>query len=145
MGHIKIMTTIGVLASMISYLIGGFTEALVALCIIMAIDIATGLTNALVFKRSKKTANGRASSQQGIKGISKKLIILLMVVLANQMDIILGVMFIKDGVIIAYAAMEALSVVENVAFMGIPIPKIVRDALEIMNKKSEKSDEEDKE
>lgn len=139
------ITTIGVLASMISYLVGGFSTALIALCIIMAVDIATGLTNALVFKKSKKTLNGRASSQQGIKGITKKFLILFMVVVAHQMDLILKVSFIRDGVIVAYAAMEALSVVENMAFMGLPVPKVVMDALEIMNKKNEKSDEEDKE
>lgn len=142
MRHIKIMTTIGALGSMISYLIGGFNDALIALCVIMVADILTGLTNALIFKKSKKTKNGRASSQQGIKGITKKLTILLMVVVANQMDIIMDVNFIRDGVIVAYAAMEALSVVENVAFMGIPVPKVIKNALEIMNKKDERDEEE---
>lgn len=133
--RVEIMTFIGVLGSMLSYLFGGFTEALVALCIMMVIDVILGFTNALIFHKSKKTENGRASSSQGIKGITKKIIILFIVVVAHQLDIIMGVNFIKDGVIIAYATMEGLSIVENMGFMGIPVPKVVKDALEILNKK----------
>lgn len=140
------MTIIGALGSMISYLFGGFTEALIALCTMMAIDIILGFTNALIFHKSKKTENGRASSSQGIKGVTKKFMILLIVVVANQLDIIMSTNFIKDGVIIAYAAMEGLSIVENVGFMGIPIPKVIKDALEILNKKDkDEKSEEDKE
>ena len=127
---------------MVSYLFGGFTEALVALLIMMAIDIILGFTNALVFHKSKKTKNGRASSSQGVKGITKKFTILLVVVVANQLDIIMGTNIIKDGVIIAYATMEALSIVENLAFMGVPVPKVVKDALEILNK-NEKFEEDE--
>lgn len=144
--RVEIMTFIGVLGSMLSYLFGEFTEALVALCIMMVIDVILGFTNALIFKKSKKTENGRASSAQGIKGITKKIIILFIVVVANQLDIIMGVNFIKDGVIIAYATMEGLSIVENIAFMGVPVPKVVKDALEILNKKEkDETSKEDKE
>ena len=140
--RVEIMTIIGVLGSMASYLFGGFTEALVALLIMMAIDIILGFTNALIFHKSKKTKSGRASSSQGVKGITKKFMILVVVVVANQLDIIMGTSIIKDGVIIAYATMEGLSIVENMAFMGVPIPKVVKDALEVLNK-NEKSKEDE--
>lgn len=138
---VEVITIIGAIGGMISYLFGGFTRALIALFIMMAIDVILGFTNALFFHKSKKTENGRASSSQGIKGITKKIGILMIVMMAQQLDIIMQTSFIRDGVIIAYAAMEGLSIVENVAFMGVPVPKVVRDALEILSKRDGKSEE----
>lgn len=132
------MTIIGVIGTTFSWLFGGFDSALIALCILMAFDIITGFTNALVFKKSKKTTTGAASSSAGIKGITRKFLILVIVVVAFQMDILMKTHIIRDGVIIAYAAMEALSIIENIGFMGLPIPKVLRNAIEILNDKEKK-------
>jgi toxin secretion/phage lysis holin len=139
MTHLKItiLSVTGVIGAGLSWIFGGFDAALQALCILMAIDIITGFTNALVFKKSKKTINGLASSAAGIKGITRKFLILMIVVAAHQADIIMNTGFIRDGVVISYATMELVSILENAGFMGLPIPKILKNALEILNKKED--------
>lgn len=137
----EVLTIFTFLGGAISYILGGIDASLIALFIFMVIDTIMGFTNALLFNKSKKTKTGRASSSAGIKGITKKFMMIFIVVVANQVDIVMGTTFVRDGVVIGYAAMEALSIVENAANMGVPIPKILRDALEIMNKSNEEEKE----
>ena len=52
-----------------------------------------------------------------------------------------GVSFVRDGVVISFISMEGLSILENVALAGVPVPKLIRNALEVINKKDDKEDE----
>ena len=124
----------------ISYLLGGIDSSLIALFIFIALDFIIGLFNALILKKSKKTKHGKASSAQGIKGIIKKIYILFMIVVAQQLDILLGSNFVRDGAIIGFGAMEVLSIIENITFAGVPVPNIIKNALEILNKKEEEKE-----
>ncbi len=128
------LTIIGSLGSLASYLFGGFDKLLIALIICMIIDFLSGLILAIVFKKSSKTKNGRVSSEAGIKGLAKKVFILFLGALAEQLDIILGTNLIRDGVIIAFISMEGISILENSTLAGLPVPKLIRDALEVLNK-----------
>lgn len=136
-----ILTVIGSIGSIFSYLFGWFDKLLVALIIFMMIDILSGLILAIVFKNSNKTKNGRLSSEAGIKGLAKKIFILFIVAVATQLDIVLGVNFVRDGVVISFISMEGLSILENVALSGVPIPKIIKNALEVLNKKDDDHNE----
>lgn len=131
------LSIVGMFGAGLSYMLGGLDAVLLALIITMAIDFITGSLNAIVFKKSKKTKSGRANSAQGIRGIVKKIYILMMVVMSVQLDVLLGTTVIRDGVIVAFAAMEGLSVVENLANAGVPIPKAIKNALDILNKNEE--------
>lgn len=136
-----ILTLIGSVGSVFSFLFGGFDKLLIALIIFMVIDFLSGLILAIVFKNSNKTKNGRLSSEAGIKGLAKKIFILFIVAVGTQLDIVLGVSFVRDGVVIAFISMEGLSILENVALAGVPVPKLIKNALEVLNKKDDKEDE----
>lgn len=136
-----ILTLIGSVGSFFSFLFGGFDKLLIALIVFMVIDFLSGLILAIVFKNSNKTRNGRLSSEAGIKGLAKKIFILFIVAVGAQLDLVLGVSFVRDGVVIAFISMEGLSILENVALAGVPVPKVIKNALEVLNKKDDKDDE----
>lgn len=106
----------------------------------MVIDFLSGLILATVFKKSKKTTNGRISSAAGIKGIAKKIFILFLIVLSRQLDLVLNINIIRDGAIFAFISMEGLSILENTTLAGLPVPIALKDALEVLNKKGNRNE-----
>ena len=83
-----IIMIFGSIGSLLSFLLGGFDSVMIALLIFMTIDFLSGIILAIVFKRSKKTLNGRLSSQAGILGLTKKIFILFLVAVSTQLDIV---------------------------------------------------------
>jgi len=131
-----ILTVTGVVGGFISWLVGGWNAALTTLVIFMAIDFISGLIVAGVFKESKKTESGALSSKVGFKGICKKCMTLLFVLIGAQLDIVLKVNMVRDGVCIAFILNELISIVENAGLMGIPIPGVIQKALDMLQKKN---------
>lgn len=131
---------VGTLGSFFSYLFGGFDSLMIALIVLMSIDFLSGLLLAVVFKKSKKTASGRLSSAAGIKGLSKKIFILFLIAMSQQLDIILTTSFIRDGAVISFIFMEGLSILENSTLAGLKVPSVIKNALEVLNK-GRKNDE----
>ena len=125
----------GAVGSFLSYLLGGWSEAIVTLLLFMLIDYITGLLVAGVFHTSHKTESGALESRVGWKGLVKKGCTLLFIVIANRLDMQLGTSFIKDSVCIAFITNELLSVIENAGLMGLPIPTAITKAIDILNKK----------
>lgn len=138
-----ICTAIGVVGSVIASLFGGWDAALVTLVIFMAIDYVTGLLAAGVFHNSGKTENGALESRAGWKGLCRKCITLLMVLVATRLDLVTGTNFIRDAVVIAFIANETISIVENAGLMGINIPPAITSAIEVLKKKSDSVDNTD--
>ena len=138
-----ICTAIGVVGSVIASLFGGWDAALVTLVIFMAIDYVTGLLVAGVFHNSGKTENGASDSRAGWKGLCRKCITLLMVLVATRLDLVTGTNFIRDAVVIAFIANETISIVENAGLMGINIPPAITSAIEVLKKKSDSVDNTD--
>lgn len=138
-----ICTAIGVVGSVIASLFGGWDAALVTLVIFMAIDYVTGLLVAGVFHNSGKTENGALESRAGWKGLCRKCITLLMVLVATCLDLVTGTNFIRDAVVIAFIANETISIVENAGLMGINIPPAITSAIEVLKKKSDSEDNTD--
>ena len=136
-----ISTTVGVAAGMVSWLIGGFDTPVLALVICMAVDYVTGLIVAGVFHSSPKTEGGGLDSQVGWKGLARKCVTVLLVVIANLADVLLGQCCIRDAVVIGFCANECLSILENAGRMGIRIPKVLTAALEKLG--TEKRDDGD--
>lgn len=133
---------IGVVGGFIASLFGGWDAALITLMIFMGIDYITGLIVAGVFHKSEKTENGALESRAGWKGLCRKGVTLLIVLVACRLDLVMGSTFIRDGVIIAFIANETISIVENAGLMGVPIPAIIIKAIEVLKKKA-KSEEKD--
>lgn len=138
-----ICTAIGVVGSVIASLFGGWDAALVTLVIFMAIDYVTGLLVAGVFHNSGNTENGALESRAGWKGLCRKCITLLMVLVATRLDLVTGTNFIRDAVVIAFIANETISIVENAGLMGINIPPAITSAIEVLKKKSDSVDNTD--
>ena len=138
-----ICAAIGVVGNVIASLFGGWDAALVTLVIFMAIDYVTGLLVAGVFHNSGKTENGALESRAGWKGLCRKCITLLMVLVATRLDLVTGTNFIRDAVVIAFIANETISIVENAGLMGINIPPAITSAIEVLKKKSDSVDNTD--
>lgn len=135
------MTAIGIVGSFIASLFGGWDTALTTLVIFMGIDYVTGLIVAGVFHNSGKTESGALESRAGWKGLCRKGMTLLIVLIACRLDLIMNTNFVRDAVVIGYIANETISIVENAGLMGLPIPSAITKAIEVLTKKNEKEGE----
>lgn len=137
MTKVSIMGMIGVITTFIANAFGGWSNAMTSLVIFMSIDYLTGIIVAGLFKRSKKTADGGLESLAGWKGLARKFSTLLLVLLAVRLDLALDTTYIADAVVYAFMVNEALSIIENIGLMGVPLPKVITDAITLLNKKGE--------
>lgn len=131
---------IGAVGGWISWLLGGWDTAVVTLVIFMAIDYISGLAVAGVFHASRKTDSGALESRAGWKGLCKKAMTLLFVLVAHRLDMVIGTTYIRDAVVIAFLANELISIVENAGLMGVPMPAAIENAIDILQKKVDKDD-----
>ena len=132
-----IMIGIGTVGSFIASFFGGWTASLSTLLIFMMIDYVTGLIVAGVFHNSKKTDSGALESRAGFKGLFRKGMILLLVLVGYRLDIAIGTSYIRDAICIAFIANETISIIENAGLMGIKIPAVLENAIDILKKKGE--------
>lgn len=128
---------VGAVGGVVSYCFGGWTIALQTLTIFIVVDYVMGLIVAGIFKKSTKTTGGALESRAGFKGLCKKGVTLLIVLVACQLDKVIGSTFIKDAVVITFITNETISIIENAGLMGVPIPPIIMRAIEILNKKGD--------
>lgn len=94
-----ICTTAGAIGGVIASLFGGWDAGLATLVMFMAIDYVSGLVVAGVFHNSKKTASGALESKAGWKGLCRKGMSLLFVLIAYRLDLAIGSNYIRDAVI----------------------------------------------
>lgn len=132
-----ICTTAGAIGGVIASLFGGWDAGLATLVMFMAIDYVSGLVVAGVFHNSKKTSSGALESKAGWKGLCRKGMSLLFVLIAYRLDLAIGSNYIRDAVIIGFIVNETISIVENAGLMGVPLPKVINKAIDILTSKSE--------
>ena len=136
---IKIVTGVGVVCGFVTTLLGGWDAALATLLLFMLMDWVTGgILLPAVFKKSPKSKNGALESRAGWKGLCRKGMMLLIVLVAVRLDLLMGTDYLRDAVCIAFIANEALSIVENAGLMGVPLPEMLRNAIDILGKSAEK-------
>lgn len=135
-----VSTAAGVGAGVISWLVGGMDLSIEALVICMAVDYVTGLIVAGVFHTSPKTEGGGLDSRVGWKGLARKIVTLMIVVVGNLADVLLGQCCIRDAVVIGFCANECISILENAGLMGIRVPRALSDALEKLHREEEDHD-----
>jgi toxin secretion/phage lysis holin len=123
-------TLFGLLGAALSWAFGGWDAGLTALVVCMSVDYISGSLVALVFHKSNKSETGSYNSTYGLKGLCKKCLMLLFVIVAVQADNLTGGDFIRDAVCIGFSTNELLSIVENLGLAGIPMPQAVVKALE---------------
>ena len=132
-----ICTSAGAVGGFIASAFGGFDAAMITLLIFMTADYITGLLVAGAFHASPKSETGALESKAGFKGLVRKGMMLLFVLIACRLDMILGVNYIRDAVCIAFIVNELISIVENGGLMGVPIPEPIMDAIEVLKKKGD--------
>lgn len=126
----QVGTATGAGGALVSYFLG-WNEALEALLVLMVIDYMTGLLAAYICPDMK------LNSTRGLKGICKKIMILLLVVLAHELEKAAGVPAVQSVVTWFFIGNEGLSIIENAAKAGVPVPKRLRDTLEQLTKERE--------
>ena len=131
----SICTAAGVIGSVLAAAFGGWDASLMALVICMGVDYISGSMVALVFHKSNKSETGSYNSAYGLKGLCKKCLMLLFVLVAVQMDQLLGADYVRDAVCIGFCSNEVLSIVENLGLAGIPMPQAIVKSLEQLQKK----------
>lgn len=134
---VKLCSIVGVVGGFIASLFGGWDTGIATLIIFMAVDFFSGLVVAGVFHKSKKIESGTLASGAGWKGLCKKCMTLLFVLLAYRLDLIIGTDYIRNTVIIGFIANELISIVENAGLMGLPLPAVLSKAIDILTKKAE--------
>ena len=123
------------LGTMIINIIGKPTDELIILLMLMVIDLITGTLVSAVWHKSSKTKSGKLSSRVMFKGIVKKLLTLIIVVIAYQLDILLNIAIIRYIVIISLIIEEILSIIETIALTGIQVPTIITKGLDILERR----------
>lgn len=116
---------ISVITTGLVFLLGGFDIALLCLIIAIVLDYISGIIKAYV--------NKDLSSRIGFKGLVKKVGVLLVVMLAVLIDKITGdTGAVRTLVIYYFVANEGLSIIENLAIAGVPIPDSIKNALKVL-------------
>jgi len=128
-------TAAGLTGAFVSYALGGWDTALQTLILFMALDYGSGIILATVFKRSKHSQSGGLSSRCSWSGLVRKGMQLAFVLIGYRLDVMIGTDFVRMAIIIAFISSEVISLMENAALMGIPIPPALKKALEVLNTK----------
>lgn len=120
------------ICTIISFLFGDMEGMLIALIALIILDYISGVIAAAVEKR--------LSSEVGAKGIAKKIFMLLIVALANIVDInVIGDGHVlKTVTVVFYICNECISLIENAGRIGVPVPKKLLDVLEQLRDKDDK-------
>lgn len=136
-----VCTGVGMLGGLIAQSFGGWDASLSTLLIFMVVDYVTGLIVAGVFHESPKTETGALESRAGYKGLCRKGMILLFVLIGHRLDLAIGGNYVRDAVCLAFIANELISIVENAGLMGLPIPAVITKGIDILKQKEAKVDD----
>jgi toxin secretion/phage lysis holin len=130
---VKALATIG---GAIAGIFGEWSMLMTVLATAMVLDYISGVLVA-AFGKSLKTEGGHLDSKVGFVGLAKKALIIMIVLLATLLDKALGTnaMVFQTATVCYYIANEGISVVENAGLMGLPVPDVVKRALEQMKEK----------
>ena len=131
------LAAVGSVGGFIVRLLGGWGEDMTTLLIFMGVDFLLGLAIAAIWKKSGKSETGALNSWSAWVGLIRKGASLLVVLIGNRLDIMLGLDYIRTAIIIAFCADELISIVENLGIMGVPLPAVVAKAIDVLKSKVE--------
>ncbi len=128
----KIQMAISVIGGWLGYFVGGVDGLMTALLVFMVIDYLTGVMCAVYDKT--------LSSEVGFRGICKKMLIVLLVGVAHIVDVdVVGTGdALRSAVVCFYLSNEGVSMLENAAHLGLPIPEKLKDILAQLHNRSDK-------
>jgi toxin secretion/phage lysis holin len=141
--RLALNTFAGVLGALGAYLYGGWTETLTTLFVFCVIDYFSGLAVAAAGK-SEKTESGGLNSSVGFLGILKKVFVFIVSAVVHGCETMLldETVVFTQGVVIAFACNEAISILENAGLLGVDLGP-VSNLIEILKKKTKGSEEND--
>lgn len=139
-----ICATVGAVGGALSDIYGSWTGDMTTLLIFMAVDFIMGLCVAGIFKNSNKSEGGAMDSRAGWKGLCRKGITWLIILVAHRLDVALGVGYVRTAAVIGFTANEALSIIENAGLMGIKLPGSIRRAIDVLLKRGGDKDDDKK-
>lgn len=121
----------GAVGAVLGFMYGEVTGLFWALIAFMALDYITGVVVAIIEKR--------LSSEVGFRGLAKKFLILVFVAVGHIADtyILGGTPAAMSAVMLFYMANEGISIIENAAALGLPVPKKLKDIMVQLKKESE--------
>ena len=116
----------------LGYVLGGMDGLLIALVVFITIDYITGIMCAVIDKK--------LSSAVGAKGIFKKVLILMLVGIANVIDVhVVGTgSALRGATVCFYLSNEGLSILENTVHLGLPVPEKLKEVLSQLHNRDEK-------
>ena len=128
----KLQMACAALGGWIGYFVGGMDGMLIALIVFMVLDYITGLMCAVMDRK--------LSSSVGFRGICKKVLILMLVGVANILDVhVIGTgSALRGAVVCFYLSNEGLSLLENAAHIGLPVPEKLKDVLAQLHNREDK-------
>lgn len=123
----KIQMAVAAIGGWLGYFLGGMDGLMIALIVFMVLDYITGLMCAVIDKK--------LSSAVGFKGICKKVLILMLVGVAHIVDLhVVGTGdALRSAVVCFYLSNESVSMLENAAHLGLPIPEKLKSVLAQMH------------
>lgn len=134
----KLQFAFAALGGFLGWFFGGFDGFLYALIIFVVTDYFTGILAAGIRKE--------LSSEVGFKGICRKVLIFLLVGIANILDVqVIGTgSVLRTAVIFFYLSNEGVSLLENAAHLGLPVPEKMKDILAQLHDRAENTESEGK-
>ena len=143
--YYTILAALATVGGVASQYLGGWDQLTQLLAWAMAIDYLTGALCAAVWHKSPKTATGGYESRAGFKGLIRKGVIILIVMIAAELDKLANTTAMRTATILFFAANDGMSILENLGIMGVPYPPALKNAFEVLRRKSEdKGDGDDK-
>ncbi len=133
---VKVQAAVTAIGGWAGYFVGGMDGMLIALIVLMGLDYVSGVMCAI--------EDRKLSSAVGFRGICKKLLILMLVGVANILDVnVVGSGAVLRGAVICfYLSNEGLSLLENAAWLGLPVPDKLREILAQLHERGKKEAEE---
>jgi len=128
----KLQIAITAIGGWLGYVLGGMDGLLIALVVFITIDYITGIMCAVIDKK--------LSSEVGFKGIFKKVLILMLVGIANVIDVhVVGTgSALRGATVCFYLSNEGLSILENTVHLGLPVPEKLKEVLSQLHNRDEK-------
>ena len=127
---------VGMVGGTISWIVGGFETYFYILLAFVIIDMIAGVALSFAGK-SLKTESGYYSSQALFSGIIKRCFYFVIIVIVSAFESMIGLNFLRETVLWFFIAYEGSSIVEKAAIVGVPVPKIVLSALDIVRSRVE--------
>ncbi|MBA2943391.1 phage holin family protein [Paenibacillus sp. CGMCC 1.16610] len=130
MNQVMFSSILAALSACVTYAFGGVSELLGLFLMTIAVDYVTGIAASMKEQRG-------LNSQVGFWGLTRKGMMLLVIMLAHRMDLLLDTNIMMTGAIYFYLANEFISITENYGRLGLPLPSFLKQMIQVLRNKSE--------